>query len=84
MSSNIANNFMNILILQNLCLWIQYRAGHAETLPRQRDHVFRQEATKSLDIIHIMSTVYSLYTATLTIFVFFRVPEALLRCREAI
>ena len=52
------------------------RAGHATTLLRQHDHVFRPQ---SWWLLHY----YYIRHRDLNIFRIFLVPEALLRCREA-
>ena len=64
----------------------EVRAGHAKTLPRQRDRIFRPQKCCLLHYYWYRTTVYSLWVLyldneTITFLQFFLVPEDLLRCR---
>ena len=67
----------------------EVRAGHAKTLPRQRDRIFRPQKCCLLHYYWYRTTVYSLWVLyldneTITFLQFFLVPEDLLRCRVVV
>ena len=69
----------------------EVRAGHAKTLPRQRDRIFRPQKCCLLHyyryrVPYYRYSLWVLYldNETITFLQFFLVPEDLLRCRVVV
>ena len=58
------------------------RAGHATTLPRQRDHVFRPQNLLFVALYFSSLWLLHLDTETIAFLEFFLVTEAQLHCRD--